>query len=244
LRLPRPRILYGEMADDPPKIPRKRPSASRRLRDDTYTDPGTVKYAHLLGEMVWAWNQLQHAFFLVFDKIAVHQTRRHSFPESIWNAVANDRAQRDILEAVTKSILPEKDKVRSRIIWSLDAANRLSLHRNDLIHSAMIYLSTPTGGPRMRPAISMPTRRYDRLVETELPDLMARMRGDCMALSRYVSYVFFELSAIERRDSLPFGPLPQKPQLRTLLLSRPAQASNRQPRRSPKPRRQRRPSRP
>jgi len=167
-----------------------------------------TRHAHLVGEMVWAWNELQHAFCLVFIQLVTHPANP-IFGREIWNAVVNDRAQRDLLQAAVDSIYSERARLRTKLTWAITSSNDLATYRNDLIHSPMAYLYTADGLTTSPSTLSVPFRRFLRLHSIRVTDLMRRMRGDLLALSEFVASIFGEIAA--QADDRPRRASPRRP---------------------------------
>jgi hypothetical protein len=132
----------------------------------------------------------------------------------IWDVFSNDKTQRDVLAAALKAI-DDPSQPAKKVLWAIDAANRLSVYRNDIIHSAM-SLRLGEKGPTTQPSyLSVSLGRFLRIGDKNMEQVMRFMASDAMRLSRYV----FEIA----RGSFGLGallllPSPRRPRLRTLLL--------------------------
>jgi hypothetical protein len=175
-----------------------------------YVGRPLVAHAKLTGEVVWAWNALQSQLAAAFAFL-LHPTRI-GLGFSIWAAIPSDRAQRAALVAAVKEALPARSKRRGRLLWAVEQAEKLAMHRNDVIHSWGGYYAGPGG---MLPSnIGSPEARVRRLESVGTRSLMTALTGDLLQLSVYVARLALEDG---RSDAKP---IPQKPRLRTLRLKR------------------------
>ena len=94
-----------------------------------------------IGELVWASNYAQSAFCLAFAHLVSPKNFAVAFP--IWNALASDAAQRDILKAVCDA-LGDKSEA-PRIAWAIREANELISIRNDAAHTPLGTTMAPDG---------------------------------------------------------------------------------------------------
>lgn len=192
------------------KSNKSRQTLSRKLpsRDSA----GLAEHVRLVGEVIWAWNELHRAFafcfvFLVETPIAY----------AIWAVQASENAQREMLKEVVHLSLSPSGGHSKGLLWALRETEELCRFRNDIVHGFMTWELTPKG---RKPKLGYFGNRLNALLryadwETEEgefregPDLqkgMGLLRGDLMQLSRYVS----ELS--RGRAAKP-SPLPRRPRL-------------------------------
>lgn len=192
----------------------KRKSTSRKLPGGN--ERKAVK-AHVrrTGEVIWAWNSLQHAFAFAFT---------HAFPEqsgllshALWNAVVSDAAQRDMLKAAIEwGAIPGRSA--PALLWALRQVSDLNPYRNDIVHGVTGYRLS---GHRLETRFAHfgnPTNRVLRYAARETADgeilegpnlhkLMALLRGDLLQLAEYVSGVSRSLGT--KPPSWPRRPLLQ-----------------------------------
>jgi hypothetical protein len=182
-----------------------------------------------------AWNELQVGFGYLFASIVRPPDKNPLLGKDIWDAIPNDRTQRDILAASLRSLY-ERSRPAQRLLWAIAVANKLSTYRNDVIHSAMTILLSDK--PEIVPSITMPFKRYLRLYQNQIDvwGLMRSMRGDLTRLREYVGE-----TSRQFYGTRPPGPSPRRPQLRTLKLFQwvpkrvPRSRSRKAPSRPPRP---------
>jgi hypothetical protein len=117
-------------------MPARTKSPKRRAR--TPSAPAYIKaeavakqrHALLVGELVWAWNELQVGFGYLFASIVRPPDKNPLLGKDIWDAIPNDRTQRDILAASLRSLY-ERSRPGQRLLWAIAVANKLSTYRND-----------------------------------------------------------------------------------------------------------------
>jgi hypothetical protein len=200
---------------------------------------GLQRHVKLVGEIVWAWSQLNLAFAFAFARLYRGQSL---MGQTIWTTLKNESAQRDILEGA----LPLSDATaaqRKALIWAIRATGTLSSYRNDIVHGAMGWKLTlggviPSfsyfGNPISRLMRYAPREADDgeRLEGPNLHRLMMLLRGDLRSLDEYVSEVGRSIVA-----ETPL-PLPRRPRLQAHRFVQIAQGK------APKARRPKRRTRP
>lgn len=93
------------MAEPPTK---RRSRVSRRIgNDDPVTESAARRHTQLKGELLWAWNELHGALCHLFTGLVDPDNLYMGM--SLWNAIANESAQRDLEKVCAKL------KVRTRI---------------------------------------------------------------------------------------------------------------------------------
>ncbi len=206
-------------------------SISRRLPGGD-KKRGLRKHTKLVGEVVWAWNELQLGYAFAFAW-AVNEPRPW-VGQAIWSALNNDGAQRDALDAVL--VFLGKPGLRKRFHWALKETGKLARYRNDIVHAAMIWQLTDKG---LRPTfdhfgnqVGRILRYVDRethdgyiLEGPDLQKLMVFLRGDLIQLAEYVG----ELSRLIVAEKP--SPLPRKPQLRARKFAEATETKTRSPKR-------------
>lgn len=160
---------------DHPKESRSR-SISRRLPQNERKTLVIKSYAQQAGELLFAWNELQSSFAMSFSSVLNHNHPMMAL--TIWNALASDSAQRDILlECIDRSDgLPIT--IRDRFKWAVKQANKLSTYRNDIVHSPIGYTAKIGGGEPNLFTSFINTRRWIRHSEIHLPTLLKKLTGD------------------------------------------------------------------
>jgi hypothetical protein len=187
-------------------------SISRKLPGGD-SQRGLRKHLHLIGEVVWGWNELQRAYAFVFISLFPgHEMSAHA----AWTALNNDSAQRDAI----KEILHYTDALRTphkqALRWALAQTKNLSSYRNDVVHGARGWRGQRGA---LVPVFAKMGNSFSRLMrytkhETEdgkvkgvdLHRLMSLLRGDLMQLAGYVSHIG-RLARTAQPSALPRRPL-------------------------------------
>jgi hypothetical protein len=176
---------------------------SRRQKVDDQT-PRIAVHARLVGEVIWAWNELHRSLAFVFFHMI--ECPNPMMGHSIWG-VLQDRQQRDVLDAAMHAH-SFGDPFTKRIRWTLGAVNKLSVYRNDFVHAAMGRRLGPGGLPPSN--IGAPFGRLVRMHSADTARVLKALRGDLIQLHEYVDNVY-------RRKKAPnkFPSWPRRPVLRT-----------------------------
>jgi hypothetical protein len=90
-------------------------------------------YAIQLGWLAYSWNSLHDRLGQLFWVLTGLQNGK--IPLAIWNAVKNDRAQREIVRATATVSLQSNPAVHDEIKWILDRADVFEEHRNNALHT-------------------------------------------------------------------------------------------------------------
>jgi hypothetical protein len=170
------------------------------------------RHAQLTGELIWAWNELQVIFGHLFAEIIRQPNKNPMLGKEIWDTLANDRTQRDVLAASLRA-LHGRSRPAKRLLWAIDIANKLSTYRNDMVHSSMTIILS--GKPEVVPSVAVPFKRYLRLYQNQI-DVWGMMRSMCADLTRLSEYV--SETSRQLYGTRPLSPSPQRPRLRTLKL--------------------------
>jgi hypothetical protein len=143
--------------------------------------PAAVKqhlqpYAIEIGELSLAWNRLHDHFGQIFW--AALGPDKGSVAFAIWNRLANDRTQRDILKVAVEAggILQGSDGRRGTddTLWLIKEANTLAELRNNAIHAPMTTLTNvATGITRVAPQDFYGNPRAKRLAAK--PELLGEL---------------------------------------------------------------------
>jgi len=219
---------------------KSRATVSRRLPSGDMRK-GLKQHVARVGEVIWAWNELQQAFAFAFmDIFKEHFGMAHG----AWVGLSNDGAQRDALgEALWYSDWKQSD--RKKLWWALRQTGELARYRNDIVHGARAWRLTTRGAIPTFSSMGNPISRLLRYVGHETkegdivegPDLrmlMGLLRGDLMQIAAYVAEVV--RSAREEKPR----PSPKRPQLQARKYAREREAklsppNKRRPKRSRRP---------
>jgi hypothetical protein len=162
-------------------------------------------YAKELGLLLQAWNHLHYVLTLLFLAICTNY-QGEKIPEDIllgiWNAVPNDRQQRNMLRAAAKARFGRHEKVMkeigidvelirqnesirlNEILWVLDRADYLGRMRDDSAH-------VPTGlnvSNKILQVVPMESLQHpigDRLSGQNLVELFSLHRARMETVSKY-----------------------------------------------------------
>lgn len=163
------------------------------------------KHASLIGQVVWAWAHLHESFALIFEWLISSYPNHTMLGHTIWGAIATDRTQRDVLTAALKDGYLGDRRREKKILWVLNATNKLAVYRNDVIHTAMLFTAHPKELRTSVSSFGTPFGRWYRLHALDIQRLSATLGRDLMRLSFYVR-------AVGRQER----PSPRRPQLHTL----------------------------
>ena len=168
------------------RVPHRRYAYSRRFPSlDKWSDKAINMHTQLLGEMIWAWNDLHQSLAFLFGYVI--QSSNGSMGEAIWAALKNDSAQRDALLAATKIHYGEKSPLGRRMCWVIKEVNWLSQFRNDFVHTAMGgFTFGPTGLVTAPSFHAVRIGRIKRFSKADTFKILRSMRGDLIQLCHYV----------------------------------------------------------
>jgi len=166
------------------------------------------RYSTLVGEILWAWNTLHG--FLANCFLLLSQDNETGL--AIWHCMKTDNGQR---EAFRAALGAQRKRIPDRIIdeieWLLELVDKLSQHRNDVVHVPMTYLKPmdvlvpdyKTGDPK----------RADRLNRHDRERFHKQFKGDLVQIAYYAQFLMHKLVV----PTIGPGPWPERP----LLLSIP-----------------------
>lgn len=206
---------------------------SRKVRADTLA--AAKKYTAIQGEVIYAANLLQDAFFRVFlaaigldrpDRLDM-LIRYNDHALAIWHTVPSDSLQREMACSAISTVPVEINLTGAikRIKWAKDRAIKLGGYRNILAHSPVTFRATPLNGriewlPYLGGHGTRPTHR-EKLDMVEGISLWNALRDDLLNLSDYVVATVKQVQRIDfekrgaRVVSVP-DTWPDRPRLRSL----------------------------
>jgi hypothetical protein len=159
------------------------------------------RYARQVGEILYAWNELQSALFGVFWGLTeTNDTHSHEIALAIWHSFQSDRAQREMLLAVAEAKLPPRSRAITSIRWLKRATDELAIYRNDAAHTP-IGTTEPIGPDYFVTRQSVIARFVEKSPET----VWRRVRGDLLRLAEFAEAIQFSFGALQ--------PLPRRPRL-------------------------------
>lgn len=187
---------------------RRASTISRRIPSDLKSP--LRSYATVIGEVVWASNFAHGAFEILFSHVATQDN--YQIGRALWHTMPSDSGQLVALREATKASnhLPEKMKIK--IIWAIEKAQKLGELRNDAVHSATIVIER-NGLPTVVPSDigTKPSRSEKLRREKDLKKKFRAVKGDLLQIGQYVHSLWPHIAGF---DLLP--PLPRKPQLKSL----------------------------
>ena len=127
-------------------------------------------------------------------------------PLAIWNAVKNDRSQRDIVRATAREALATNQLVFEEIKWVLDRANEFEEHRNNSLHSPLTFM-IDSDGPQLSSKWLSGHRRAMKLKGKDLLNEFTWYGRSANTLAIYVQRISYHL-----KDPAQF-PMPERPKI-------------------------------
>lgn len=169
------------------------------------------------GQIIWVSNYL-HSYLHVVFRWSVGDD---AMADALWHEQRNDGPQRGLLLAALDANTTFKADDKARFVWVIKKADKLAELRNDLIHLPTLPYSifksaSFAAGKRRTPVkvgllpslISTPPARLARVTAPGWEKSIRLLRGDMLALARYVAAVWGKAVGLHKR------PLPRKPRLR------------------------------
>ena len=175
--------------------------------------PGSRKYAKQTGEVLLAWNKLHAYLQMLFGHLAFPTDVETGY--AIWHAAKSDATQRAMLRAAVRRLLPPGTPLSAGLEWLIEAAERLSSHRNDAAH---VPVDTSSWSKRLAdPDKSLgDPKRVARLTGKEdLGKFYRMLNADLHHFSEYAIVLGLEMTEPGR-----YGPLPRSPKLRAVSFPR------------------------
>jgi hypothetical protein len=192
-------------------------------------------YCAKLGQLVYAWNQLQDHLSELFW--AVTGITNGAIPLSIWNSVQSDRSQRHMLRVAAQARADAAlDKfphstLGKEIIWLLCEVDKLANQRNNIVHSPYILVTWPAP-MRLIPVTFRGNRLAKNLKNKDLLNEFRWGTATAVALAIYTRQ-------LTRCIRAALAPLPDRPRLpnrgEKSRQKRATRRSRPQPRRRPSP---------
>ncbi|WKA26365.1 hypothetical protein [Bradyrhizobium roseum] len=122
-------------------------------------------YAIQLGWLAYSWNKLHERLSDIFW--ALTGIQNGYIPAAIWNAVKNDRTQREMLKGLASATLTDRKDLLEEILWVLKQADKFEDKRNDALHSPLIFM-IEKDGPRLSSSHHMGNPRALKLKDKDL----------------------------------------------------------------------------
>jgi hypothetical protein len=181
-------------------------------------------HARDIGYIVIAWNALHENLGKLFGAIVARIGTQAAL--AAWNALTNDRTQRYMLQAATSAGLPDKDPLRSEILWALGQITPLANNRNDALHAPYAVLFEE-GRVRVVPSTSGGNKRATNLLGRDLGVELASYRNRIEALSDFVLALWMYFLTKDEGGTLPDRPQPPRSAHRPSKKARPRPKSGR-----------------
>lgn len=156
----------------------KRLRHQERYGSIAYTDKAFRPYVVALGQIALAWNGLHTEMAVLFAAIMGGGFSNQFF--AVWHAIKNDRAQRDMLLAATKSLADrksnqEREALIEAVTWICEKANTVEDKRNDALHSPLWgYRRGLSGEAVVTPVTGLGHERAEKLATRK--SLLAEFR--------------------------------------------------------------------
>ncbi len=192
---------------------KRKSTVSRRMTADDEHGGAVHRHAQLAGELLWAWNELNSSFGMLFASLVDPQNAFMGM--TLWTTVANESTQRALLLGASEAAIGLSEKDRERIAWVLKQTDKLAGYRNDIVHGTVGYRLSEKG---ITTRLSYAGNSFGRLyrhaqIDMPLEDLMKVVRGDLMALSGYITGLW-RASDVGPGREVTFD-RPRRPQLKT-----------------------------
>jgi hypothetical protein len=159
-------------------------------------------YAIQLGWLAYSWNSLHDRLGQLFWILTGLQNGK--IPLAIWNAVKNDRTQREIVRATAKEALTGTPSAYDAIKWILDRADVFEEHRNNALHSPLTFM-IDADGPQLSSKWLSGNPRAMKLKDKDLLNEFAWYGRSANKLAVYVQRISLHL-----KDPAQF-PMPERP---------------------------------
>jgi hypothetical protein len=164
-------------------------------------------YAIQLGWLAYAWNSLHDNLGGLFWTLTGMQNGK--IPLAIWNAVQNDRSQREMVKALAEVALSDKPKQKGEILWVLERATAFEERRNNAMHTPFTFM-IDAEGPQLTSKWISGHARAQKLKDKDLLKEFEWCGRTANALAIYTRQMNVSL-----RDSKVM-PWPNRPHLPTL----------------------------
>lgn len=174
-----------------------------------FTEKRFRPYVIAIGESTLSWNDLHEALLQVFYGIAsgigVYMSGE------MWNALANDRAKREVLKAAAACF--KNRKAAADIKWILERCQELEDDRNNAIHAPLWapYVKD-TDAREVQANSSTGNRRASRLEGKNILKEYRRLRDAAILLGDFC----YAIAAVLFEDEIGFSehsPWPDRPRL-------------------------------
>ena len=167
--------------------------------------PEILAFATLVGRVTLQWTALQEALAELFAEVVTPDN--HPVAVAIWNALQNDKNQRDQLLAAAEETFVAECRALNEIKWLVNRTGETAGDRNRLIHSPFT-LRWNWGNSFVAPSKVTSNRRAVQLGDKDLAAEANRCIVRLVKLSCYAHQLRQAISS-----DLPDDEWPQQPQL-------------------------------
>lgn len=189
----------------PPQKPKRRtPSAWR---------PAIRRYAHAVGELLWAANRVQASFCDLFSVLVDPEDLEAGI--AIWFSIQTDRAQLAALQSLLKVRSQSASRLHRSAQWAIAAVEKLAEIRNDAAHMATSPTMGKDGITFIPNVLGNPSSRLQRRSKTDFLKLFVQAKGDYVQVQQFVHDIFCHVAY----PSAAY-PLPLRPKLMTVFVGR------------------------
>jgi hypothetical protein len=170
-----------------------------------------LRYIQELGELIYAWNNMQELLAELFWVITGIPNGR--IPLGVWHSTKSDRAQRDMLKAAALAAFAgeshEHQRIRCEICWLLERVNSLADRRNDVVHAPLWFVRDVVNPDqtKMIPHTFFGNPRAQKLVGKDLLEEFRWYRRMAEVLGSHALRLKFYLRGVEG------SPWPDRPEL-------------------------------
>jgi hypothetical protein len=202
----------GETLGKPSLMKKHRPRKNRQRPTD--------EHALAIGRIAISWNEFQESLAELFARLFGKRRWRHAL--AAWQALSNDRAQRDMLRAVAEARFGTDSRASQEVGWLVDQAHQhLSDGRNTGIHMPLMVLRDLNDIVSILPLALFGNRRAKKMLGKDLLNEYTAYEEDIRDMSTFSIALQFRISAGR-------GAWPQRPQLRQRERSKTPKALRRQ----------------
>lgn len=157
--------------------PGSRFTARRRIQ--TGNPHAIARHNRHVGEVLYAFNQVQASFLQIFYTII--GTENYALARELWDSSSSDRRQRELLRSYVAHKVNRKS-ISNALLWALDGMDILSVLRNDAVHADIFWHYD-----QLLPGWLPKEAHMKRLQSTPFERTWQSLRGDLSAIANYVS---------------------------------------------------------
>jgi hypothetical protein len=203
--------------------PKMRLGVARRRRGKHLPDwSDHIKH---VGEVTFAWTQLQGALFTIFLALL----KDFFVAQGLWHCIRSDATQHQMLAAVAQAKLAKNRRVLTQILWVIDCASKIATARNDLTHTGLTLLPGADGKSfRTLPDfVSGRLESAKRLFQAD-DQKWVRVSGDIKALEAYARMLGMRVLS-DPNAPPPFEAWPRRPKLLSIVATKKGGRSKKRP---------------